>query len=97
VGISIIKEALVAFDSALQIDTRSAFPVEWAMTQVDLGTLLLVLGTRIPGAAGRTWFLKSETALNSAAEVFTRETYPQYWDMIQAKLAMLSEAVKKGT
>ena len=50
-GTARLEEAVAAYRAALEERTRQRVPLEWAMTQKNLGTALLVLGGRENGTA----------------------------------------------
>ncbi|MHC5831622.1 MAG: tetratricopeptide repeat protein, partial [Nostoc sp.] len=61
------------FNQALEVYTRSAFPVDWATTQNNLGT---AYGDRIKGERAEN-IESAIAAFNQALEVYTRSAFPQ--------------------
>ncbi|MGB5771503.1 MAG: tetratricopeptide repeat protein, partial [Crocosphaera sp.] len=74
--------AITAYNCALEVYTREAFPVQWATTQNNLGAAY----------RGRIKEDKAEnlelaiTAYNCALEVYTREAFPVDWARTQNNL-----------
>ena len=50
-GTARLEEAVAAYREALQEKTRERVPLDWAMTQNNLGTALQTLGERESGTA----------------------------------------------
>ncbi|WP_341525801.1 CHAT domain-containing tetratricopeptide repeat protein [Nostoc sp. UHCC 0302] len=74
--------AIAGYEIALTVYTRSAFPVDWAMTQNNLGN---AYGDRI--LRERAENIESAIAAYSAAlEVRTRSAFPVDWAMTQNNL-----------
>ncbi len=48
-GTAQLEAAITAFRAALQEYTRDRVPLQWAMTQIDLGGVLSTLGEREMG------------------------------------------------
>ncbi|MEH1912126.1 CHAT domain-containing protein, partial [Nostoc sp.] len=78
-----IELAIAAYNQALEVYTRSAFPVNWAMTQNNLGN---AYGERIFGERAENIEL-AIAAYNQALEVYTRSAFPVNWAMTQNNLA----------
>ena len=76
-------EAVAAFRAALEVYTREQFPVDWAMTQNNLGNALRALGEQA-GSAER--LNEAVAAFRAALEVYTREQFPVDWAMTQNNL-----------
>jgi tetratricopeptide (TPR) repeat protein len=78
-----LKAALLGFRTASLYTIRERLPLEWAMTQNSLGSVLSRLGEREEGTA----FLEQALAAYRAAlEVYTREHEPLQWAMTQNSL-----------
>ena len=77
-----LEIAIVAYQLALQVFTRDAFPQDWAATQNNLGT---AYRTRIKGERGENLEL-AIAAFQLALQVFTREAFSQDWAQIQNNL-----------
>ncbi|KOP26269.1 hypothetical protein AMR41_11255, partial [Hapalosiphon sp. MRB220] len=76
------ESAIAAYESALEVYTREAFPQDWATTQNNLG---IAYGDRILGERANN--LESAiAAYESALEVRTREAFPQQWATTQNNL-----------
>ncbi|MBW4675630.1 MAG: CHAT domain-containing protein [Desmonostoc geniculatum HA4340-LM1] len=74
--------AITGYEIVLTVYTRSAFPVDWAMTQNNLG---IAYGDRILGERAEN--IESAIAAYSAAlEVYTRSAFPVDWAMTQNNL-----------
>ncbi|NEQ95729.1 MAG: tetratricopeptide repeat-containing protein [Cyanothece sp. SIO2G6] len=77
-----LELSIAAYEAALQVRTREAFPEKWAMTQNNLG---IAYSNRIRG--DRAENLEKAIALyESALQVYTRETFPQDWVATQGNL-----------
>ena len=51
-GTALLNEAVAAYREALKERTRERVPLDWAMTQSNLGNALQSLGARESGTAG---------------------------------------------
>ncbi|MEH2395478.1 MAG: tetratricopeptide repeat protein, partial [Nostoc sp.] len=74
--------AITGYEIALTVYTRSAFPVDWATTQNNLGN---AYGDRIFGERAENIEL-AIAAYNQALEVTTRSAFPVDWAMTQNNL-----------
>ncbi|NES97886.1 MAG: CHAT domain-containing protein [Desertifilum sp. SIO1I2] len=83
--------AIAAFQQALQVYTREAFPKDWAMIQNNLAN---AYSERIRG--DRAENLELTMALyQNALQLYTREAFPKDWAMIQNNLAnVYSERIR---
>ena len=63
-------------------------PVNWAMTQNNLGTTLAEQGTRTGGEAGTALLADAVAAYRAALEVRTRQDMPVEWAMTQENIAI---------
>ena len=79
-----IEQAIAAYQSALEVRTRQAFPEQWAMTQNNLGT---AYRERIRGERAEN-LEQAIAAYQSALEVYTRQAFPQDWAMTQNNLGI---------
>jgi tetratricopeptide (TPR) repeat protein len=77
------REAVAAYRTALEEWTPEKVPLEWAMTQNNLGTALLRLGERESGAARLE---QAVAAFREALEKRTRDRVPLEWAMTQNNL-----------
>ena len=73
----------MAYRAALQEWTRDRVPLDWAMTQNNLGNALRRLGERESGTARLE---EAVTAYRAALEEMTRERVPLDWAMTQNNL-----------
>ncbi|NEO91021.1 MAG: CHAT domain-containing protein, partial [Moorea sp. SIO3G5] len=78
-----LEDAIACYQSALEVRTREAFPVDWAQTQNNLGN---AYRNRITGQKAQN--LENAIACYQLAlEVRTREAFPQEYLDTQNKLA----------
>ncbi|SFR31988.1 helix-turn-helix domain-containing protein, partial [Litoreibacter janthinus] len=73
-----LNAAVKAFDSALEVYTKDALPMEWATTQNNLGIALQELGKREDSPDRLNAAVK---AFDSALEVRTKNAMPKDWAM----------------
>jgi tetratricopeptide (TPR) repeat protein len=79
-----LEMAITAYEAALEVYTRSAFPTNWAITQNNLGN---AYKDRIRGQ--RAINLERAIAAHEAAlEVITREAFPEQWAITQNNLGV---------
>ena len=71
---------MAAYRAALEERTRERVPLDWAMTQMNLGTALWTLGERESGTARLE---EAVAAYRAALEERTRERVPLDWAMTQ--------------
>ena len=74
---------MAAFREALKERTRERVPLDWAMTQNNLGTALAHLGERESGTARLE---EAVAAYREALKERTRERVPLDWAMTQNNL-----------
>ncbi|MEH2427371.1 MAG: CHAT domain-containing protein, partial [Nostoc sp.] len=77
-----IESAIAAYSAALEVRTRSAFPVNWATTQNNLGN---AYSNRILGERAENIELAIQ-AYSAALEVLTRSTFLVNWATTQNNL-----------
>ena len=65
-----LEEAVTAYREALKEYTRERVPLQWAMTQNNLGNALATLGERESGTARLE---QAATAYREALKEYTRE------------------------
>jgi tetratricopeptide (TPR) repeat protein len=82
-GTARLEEAVAAFRAALEERTRERVPLQWAMTQMNLGTVLETLGERESGTARLE---EAVATYHAALEERTRERVPLDWAMTQMNL-----------
>jgi tetratricopeptide (TPR) repeat protein len=75
--------AIAIYRVALEDRTRNRVPLDWAMTQNNLGIALATLGDRESGTARLE---EAVTAFRAALREFTRERVPLDWAMTQNNL-----------
>jgi Short C-terminal domain len=74
----------LAYREALKERTQERVPLQWGMTQMNLGTVLLKLGERESGT-GR--LEESVTAFTEALKELTRQAAPQWQIAVKQNLA----------
>ncbi|MEH1840138.1 MAG: CHAT domain-containing tetratricopeptide repeat protein [Nostoc sp.] len=79
-----IEIAIACDEIALTVYTRSAFPVDWAMMQNNLG---IAYGNRIFGEGAENIELGIK-AFSAALEVYTRSAFPEQWATTQNNLGV---------
>ena len=82
-GTARLEEAVAAYREALKEWTRERVPLEWAMTQNNLGTALATLGERESGTARLE---EAVAAYREALKERTRERVPLEWAVTQNNL-----------
>ncbi len=75
-GTARLEEAVAAYRAALTGNTRERAPLDWAMTQNNLGNALLSLGERESGTAQLE---EAVAAYRAALTERTRERVPLDW------------------
>ena len=85
-GRKLLRDAVAAYRSALEVYTRVDLPQDWAETQSNLGDALKELGTRSTAEEGRKLLEDAVAAFRSALEVRTRADLPQGWAETQSDL-----------
>ncbi len=78
-----LKRAIAAYREALKERTREKVPLDWAMTQNNLGNAFLRLGQR---ESGTEQLEAAITAYREALKEYTREKVPLLWAMTQNNL-----------
>ena len=78
-----LSEAVVAYRAALQEYTRERVPLDWALTQNNLGNALQRLGER---EADTTHLEEAVVAYRAAVQEYTRERVPLDWALTQNNL-----------
>jgi tetratricopeptide (TPR) repeat protein len=78
-----LRSAIEVFRDALEKRTRERVPLDWAMTQNNLGNALATLGQRENGTER---LLEAVVAYRDALEERTRERVPLQWAMTQNNL-----------
>jgi tetratricopeptide (TPR) repeat protein len=75
-GTARLEEAVAAYREALKEQTRERVPLDWAMTQTNLGNTLSSLGQRERGTARLE---EAVAAYREALKERTRERVPLQW------------------
>ena len=88
-----LERAVAAYREALKEWTRERVPLQWAMTQNNLGTALMRLGERESGTARLD---EAVAAYREALEEWTRERVPLQWAMTQNNLGTALERWGSG-
>ncbi len=92
-GTAKLEELVAAYREALKEFIRERAPLDWAMTQSDLGNALAILGER----EGRTATLEEAVAVyREALKEFTRERAPLQWATIQNNLGAALATIGEG-
>ncbi len=78
-----LQQSVAAYRNALQEWTREHVPLNWAMTQNNLGNALVSLGERESGTARLE---QAVAAYRDALQEWTRERVPLDWAMTQNNL-----------
>ena len=89
-GTARLEEAVAAYRAALEERTRERVPLEWAMTQMNLGAALATLGERESGTARLE---EAVAAYRAALEERTRDRVPLDWAMTQMNLGIALETL----
>ena len=85
---------MAAFREALKERTRERVPLQWAMTQYNLGAALTSLGERESGT-GR--LEDAVVAYRAALSEFARERVPLQWEATQKNLDRALKALADRT
>ncbi|MCT7959778.1 CHAT domain-containing protein [Laspinema sp. D1] len=87
-----LEIAIVAYQAALEVRTRNAYPEDWAATQNNLANAYQI----------RIWGERSEnleqaiSGYEAALEVYTRRAYSEQWAMTQMNLGSAYQTRIKG-
>lgn len=87
-----LARAIAAYEAALTVRTKDAFPVDWARTQNNLAAAWadVTTGERAQNLA------KAIAAYEGALTVFTRTAYPTEWAMLQSNLGVARAKLPTG-
>ncbi len=83
-----LEAAIASFRAALEMHMREDLPVDWAMTQNNLGLSLRTQGERLGGQAGMGLLREAVAAFRAALEMHTREDLPVDWAKTQNNLGI---------
>nr|MCU0551484.1 tetratricopeptide repeat protein [Leptolyngbya sp. Prado105] len=78
-----LELGIAAYEQALQVYTRDAFPEQWARTQNNLAN---TYHDRIHGDRADN-LERAITTYEQALQVYTRDAFPEQWAMMQNNLA----------
>jgi tetratricopeptide (TPR) repeat protein len=91
-GTARLKEAALAYRLALEVRTRDREPLDWAMTQNNLGVTLRNLGER---ESGTVHLEQAIVAYRLTLEEWTRERVPLDWAGTQNNLGAALRSLGK--
>ncbi len=97
-GPGLLAEAVAAYRAALDVYTSETLPLQWAMTQNNLGNALQKQGVRTGGAAGVELLAEAVVAYRAALEVYACETLSLQWATAQNGLgtALSEQGIRMG-
>ena len=78
-----LEQAVVTYETALELLRRNSAPLEWAETQANLGVSLATLGTHEDGTKN---LRQAVAAFEAALDEYHREDVPFDWAWTQANL-----------
>ena len=81
---------MAAYRAALEERTRERVPLDWAMTQMNLGNALVTLGERESGTARLE---EAVAAYNGALEIFVAAKADYYEDVCRSNIARAHSAL----
>ena len=93
-GTGSLEKAVAAYRDALKEQTRDRVPLDWAMTQNNLGNTLWALGAR---GTGTVHLVEAVAAIRDALKERTRDRVPLDWAMTQANLALAAAEIDRRT
>jgi tetratricopeptide (TPR) repeat protein len=79
----LFDQAVQAYHSALEVDTKADLPQAWAWTQDSLGIALMDEGVRAGGDKAAGLFAQAAEACTNSLQVFTKDAQPQDWARTQ--------------
>ena len=85
----LFAQAVAACEAALTVYTEADHPLNWAMTQNNLGIALQEQGKRTQGEAGAALFAQAVAVYEAALTVRTRKDHPMQWAMTQDNICLL--------
>lgn len=91
-GASIIEHARVRFEAELTEQFHAQAPIDWAMTQNNLGNVLAALGQQHGDEA---LYRKAIQAITSALTILNRDSTPLAWAVAQYDLGTAAQALGK--
>ena len=84
----LFAQAVAACEAALTVYTEADHPLNWAMTQNNLGIALQEQGKRTQGEAGAALFAQAVAVYEAALTVRTRKDHPMQWAMTQDNIGL---------
>jgi transcriptional regulator with XRE-family HTH domain len=87
-GADLLKQAVEAYDKAMQVYTLDAYPTDWAMTQNNFAVALVLQAAISEGAEGVGLLERAVTAHVKTLQVYTRNAHPTEWAMTQNNFAI---------
>lgn len=81
-----------AYQEALKEWTRERVPLDWAMTQYNLGTAQQTLGER---ESDTERLEQAVQAYVNALEIVTEKSVPAYWQVIQRNFQEAQSLIEK--
>jgi tetratricopeptide (TPR) repeat protein len=88
-----LRSAVTIYRAALEEYARERVPLDWAMTQNNLGNALRTLGER---EAGMARLEEAVAAYRAALEEYTRERVPLHWALTQNNLGNALRTLGEG-
>jgi tetratricopeptide (TPR) repeat protein len=86
---ALLEQAVQAYRSALEVNTKADLPRDWAFTQVHLGNALNDEGERASGEKAAGLLEQAAQAYRSTLEVYTKADFPRDWAKTQSRLGGL--------
>jgi tetratricopeptide (TPR) repeat protein len=86
-----LRKAIAAYEAALTVRTRAAHPVEWAMTQNNLGNAW----RNMPTGDRRENLRKAIAACEAALTVLTRAAHPVEWARTRFNQGLVLQGLAK--
>lgn len=80
-----LEKAITSFEQALQVRTRESNPIDWVMTQNNLGA---AYNYRVFGESAENQE-KAITSFESALQVITPDAFPRLWASTQNNLGVM--------
>ena len=91
-AMSSLKDAIETQNRALEVYSKDTTPMQWAMTQYNLGIALRTLGSQQSGKEGVARLNEAITAFQNALEVYTKDSAPMQWATTQENMAIVYAA-----
>jgi tetratricopeptide (TPR) repeat protein len=85
-----LEEAVVAYRAALEERTQDRVPLDWAMTQNNLGTALWTLGER---NKDRIILEQAKESIQNAYDVYRYAGYEQYNEYFEQRLVDINRII----